>query len=99
MRASQAAKMLLESGATALLSWGIAGGLIPELSPGSLVLPQTIIAADQTIYHVNTTWHERLCRKMKGHLDFHTEPIAESTSVLSALMRRRHYTSEPAPLQ
>ncbi len=82
-RASQAARTLLASGATALLSWGTGGGLVPVLSSGSLVLPQTIIAADQTIYHVNPAWHERVCGRMKGHLDFRTEPVAESASVLA----------------
>ena len=83
-RAYLASKTLLGKGVTALLSWGVAGALIPRVSSGSLVLPQAIIAADQTIYPVNAAWHARLCKELKGHLDFHTEPVAESTSVLAS---------------
>ena len=81
-RASRAAKTLLERGATALVSWGIAGGLVPELSPGSLVLPQTILSTDQTIYTVDAAWRDRFSRKMTGDMVIHAEPVAESTSVL-----------------
>ena len=49
-RACLAAKALLERGVTALLSWGCAGGLDPKLSPGDLVLPKTVIAADQSAF-------------------------------------------------
>jgi adenosylhomocysteine nucleosidase len=72
----------LEKGATALLSWGTAGGLAPELSPGSLILPKTVIASNRSLYHVDATWHNSLCNRLKGHIDFHTDPMAESTVVV-----------------
>jgi adenosylhomocysteine nucleosidase len=72
----------LEEGATALLSWGIAGGLAPKLSPGSLILPKTIISSNQSLYHVDTPWHKSLCNRLKGHVDFHIEPLAESAMVV-----------------
>jgi adenosylhomocysteine nucleosidase len=81
-RAGGAAKNLLEHGATALLSWGSAGGLAPKLFPGSLILPKTVIASDQSRYHVEASWHQRLGNRLKGHVDFHTEPLVESTSVV-----------------
>jgi len=83
-RACLAAQTLLGKGVTALISWGIAGGLIFKHHPGSLVLPKAIIAADQSTYPVNSAWHERLCRQLRGHVGFHTEPVAESTSVLTS---------------
>ena len=83
-RAAMASRTLLEKGATALLSWGSAGGLSRELSPGSLILPKTVIASDQSVYHVETSWHQRLCNRLKGHIDFHTEPLAESATVVCA---------------
>jgi len=45
-------RALLESGATALLSWGSAGGLASRVSTGSLILPKTVIASD----HPFITW-------------------------------------------
>jgi len=82
-RARLAARTLLERGATALVSWGAAGGLAPGLSPGSLILPETIIAADQSAYHVDAAWHERLCGRLKGHVEIHKGPLAESTVVVA----------------
>jgi adenosylhomocysteine nucleosidase len=81
-RAALASQILLGKGATALLSWGSAGGLSRELSPGSLILPKAVIASDQSLYHVETSWHQRLCNRLKGHVDFHTEPLVESTTVV-----------------
>jgi adenosylhomocysteine nucleosidase len=81
-RAAVASKALLEKGATALLSWGSAGGLAPRLSPGSLILPKTVIASDQSLYHVNVAWHNSLCNRLKGYVDFHTDPLVESTAVV-----------------
>ena len=81
-RASLASRTLLEKGATALLSWGSAGGLSPKLSPGSLILPKTIIASNRSVYHAALSWHEDLCNRLKGRVDFHTGPLAESTIVV-----------------
>jgi adenosylhomocysteine nucleosidase len=77
-----ASKWLLEEGATALLSWGSAGGLAPKLFSGNLILPKTIIASDQSLYHVETSWHERLCNRLRGYVDFHIEPLVESTTIV-----------------
>jgi adenosylhomocysteine nucleosidase len=81
-RAGVASRTLLEKGATALLSWGNAGALTSKLSPGSLILPNTVIASDQALYHVDAAWHNRLCSRLEGHVDFHTEPMVESTMVV-----------------
>lgn len=81
-RAGQASRALFGKGATALLSWGSAGGLSPKLFPGSLILPKTIIASNRSVYHVDTSWHESLCNRLKGQVDLHTEPLAESSTVV-----------------
>lgn len=82
-RARLATQTLLENGATALVSWGFAGGLGPGLSPGSLILPETIIAADQSLYYVDPVWHERLSSQLKKYVDFYKGSLAESTAVLA----------------
>ena len=80
-RATMASRSLVEKGATALLSWGSAGGLVPEISPGSLILPKTIIASNRSLYYVDAAWHISLCNRLKGHVDFYTDPMTESTTV------------------
>ena len=82
LRARLAAENLLRKGASALLSWGCAGGLVSNLSPGSLILPKTVIAADQTVFRVDARWHGYLCNRLAGRLDFYTEPLAENSAVL-----------------
>ena len=81
-RATMASRALLEKGAIALLSWGSAGGLSPDLFPGSLILPKTVIASNRSLYHVDATWHRGLCNQLKGCVDFRTDPMAESTTVV-----------------
>jgi adenosylhomocysteine nucleosidase len=81
-RAALASRTLLENGAKALLSWGSAGGLAPKIFPGDLILPKTVIASNKSLYHVEASWHQRLCNRLKGHVDFHTEPLVESTTAV-----------------
>jgi len=94
IRARMAAETLLEKGAASLLCWGSAAGLVPELSPGSLVLPKTIISDNQAVYRTDTTWRHHLLSRLRGHLHVHQEPLAESLKVLrdheekAALSRR-----------
>jgi adenosylhomocysteine nucleosidase len=93
-RARVAAQALLEKGATALVSWGSAGGLMPVLPPGSLILPERILGADQSVYPADPVWHERLCSRLKGYVDPQRGVLAESKQVLAtraekaALLRR-----------
>ncbi len=82
-RAHLAARTLLEKGATSLLSWGSAGGLIEGLSPGSLVLPKNIIAVDRSVYPVDATWRENLCAQLKGKVNLHEGLLAESMTVVT----------------
>jgi adenosylhomocysteine nucleosidase len=89
-RARLAARTLLGKGATALVSWGTAGGLLPGLFPGSLILPESIIAADQSAYYVDPVWHERLYSRMKGHVDIHKRPLAESAVVVASCAEKAH---------
>ena len=82
-RAHLAARTLLEKGATSLLSWGSAGGLIPGLSPGSLVLPKNIIAVDGSVYPVAATWRESLRAQLKEKVNLHEGLLVESITVVT----------------
>ena len=44
-RARSEAARLVAEGAAALVSFGLAGGLAPELRPGDLLLPETVRSA------------------------------------------------------
>lgn len=45
-RAGEAARWLVERGARALLSWGVAGGLSSDLVPGDLLLPERVTSEE-----------------------------------------------------
>jgi adenosylhomocysteine nucleosidase len=61
--AAWAAKELLESGATALISFGLAGGLDPALPPGTLIIPRAVVT-DATTWATDAT----LTRALGGPL-------------------------------
>lgn len=88
-RASRAAQSLLNRGATALLSWGTAGGLVPGLVPGSLVLPKTVMRSDSCLFQVDPSWHERLRSRLEGHMGLRSETLIESPTVLTTSEEKR----------
>jgi hopanoid-associated phosphorylase len=59
-RARAEAARLLAEGATGLVSFGLAGGLAPELRPGDLLLPETIRAPDGRSLPTDSGWRGRL---------------------------------------
>src|SRR6478735_4556037 len=59
-RAQAAAQLLLARGASALLSWGVAVALAPDLKAGRVLLPRAVIAADGTLLPVSSAWHEEI---------------------------------------
>jgi adenosylhomocysteine nucleosidase len=88
-KAREAGKNLLGHGATALLSWGSAGGLIPTLSPGDLVLPGKVIGSDQSCYSTDPTWRGRLYGRLIGSLDLRQGSLAESVTALKSPAEKR----------
>jgi len=88
-RAARAAQSLLSRGVTALLSWGTAGGLVPGLPPGTLVLPRTVMRSESSLFQVDPSWHERLRSRLQGHVDLCTETIIESPTALMTSEEKR----------
>jgi adenosylhomocysteine nucleosidase len=48
--AAEAASRLVREGATALISFGLAGGLDPALRPGMVVVPETVLSGGQAFH-------------------------------------------------
>lgn len=73
-RAEAEARRLAAQGSRVLLSWGVAGGLDPELSPGSVVIPTNVLTQDEeswpaSIYlraAVVAGSHSSRCREDQG---------------------------------
>ena len=60
--AAPAARRLVEAGVSALLSFGLAGGLDPALRAGRVVLPDEVISRDGMRMHTSSEWHRHLSR-------------------------------------
>jgi adenosylhomocysteine nucleosidase len=58
--ASDGARALVNAGAKALASWGMAGGLDPSLPAGTILLPTEILGPDGRIHPCEASWRERL---------------------------------------
>jgi nucleoside phosphorylase len=58
--ATAAASALVDAGARGLMSFGLAGGLDPELRAGSIVLPSAVISRDGERFATSTDWRARL---------------------------------------
>lgn len=59
-RAREGAERLVTQDVCALCSFGLAGGLSPELASGSLLLPKTVILPDGDEIDTDSVWRERL---------------------------------------
>jgi adenosylhomocysteine nucleosidase len=58
--AADAARTLVEHGATALASWGMAGGLDPALAAGTIFLPSAVISRHGASFATTCHWREGL---------------------------------------
>lgn len=81
--ADAAGRKLLEHGAKALASWGFAAALDPELEPGSLILPDRVIAVDSTVFPVHPGWREHLADCLHRDFGTHTGPLLETQNMLT----------------
>jgi hopanoid-associated phosphorylase len=79
--AARAARAAVADGATALVSWGIAGALEPELAPGTVVIP-TRIAAGEKYLPTDAAWSARLAERLQGELTVHRGDLLAAEHVL-----------------
>ena len=63
-----AAGALVDAGATALVSWGLAGGLDPRLQAGTICLPSAVVARDGATFATDVHWREILAAAISQHL-------------------------------
>ncbi len=58
--AASSARALVARGATALVSWGLAGGLDPTLDAGSICVPASVVEDDGVEWPTDPHWRELL---------------------------------------
>lgn len=88
-RAEQTACRLIERGARALVSWGVAAGLDPNLSPGTVILPDAVVCADGSKFGVDLGWRDRLLERVHGRIVTSTLPLYQSGSMITTSGEKR----------
>ncbi len=88
-RARRTALQLLEAGATALVSWGVAAGLDPKLGAGTLLMPERVIGADGTTYQVTASWRAELRGRVPPGIAVHTGSLVEASDLLRSVQQKR----------
>ena len=64
LRATAASQCLVERGARALVSWGIAGGVSPAFRAGRDILLPTSIVGKSREWVVDSAWRKRIARAL-----------------------------------
>jgi hopanoid-associated phosphorylase len=89
-RARGEAARLVAEGAAGLVSFGLAGGLAPELRPGDLLLPQTVRSAGLASWSVDPIWRERAhARLAAGGLEPKPGTLVGSDHVVATASDKR----------
>ncbi|MBF0549193.1 MAG: purine phosphorylase [Deltaproteobacteria bacterium] len=81
--AGSAALAQVSDGVGALLSLGTAAGLHPELAPGGVVLPQTILTCTGATFTTDPDWRDRVQVRLQDQMPVHPGPLIQSPSVLT----------------
>ena len=86
--ARTAAEGLHKGGATALVSFGVAGALDPQLKPGDLILPDSIHHAGK-VWPVTIAWRDRLKNLLPAHSMIVGGALASSLVPLTSEKEKR----------
>jgi len=79
------ARALIEAGATALASWGMAGGLDPALSAGAILLPTEVIGSDGQQINTAAGWRERLSGAVAAHAPVRTGRLLTTSRAVGSV--------------
>jgi adenosylhomocysteine nucleosidase len=74
---------------TALLSWGSAGGLDPEVRPGTLLLPESVLTAEGQRFEVAAAWRAKLHQLMSRQLEVHSGALVQSLHPVTTAQQKR----------
>lgn len=86
-RAYTGARALIDQGATALVSFGIAGGLAPHLTPGALLLAEAILDRHGARWPTDAAWRESLQRETGADA---SGPMLISETAIRSVSEKAH---------
>jgi len=82
-RAESCATGLLQAGCDALLSFGIGGGLSPELSAGQVVVADRVILPDGRAVMTDANWRDRLLAALPPNANIVVGPVIGSETIVT----------------
>ncbi len=88
-RARQEAEAMVASGARFLLSFGLAGGLSPDLKAGDLLVATRVIGPDCASYPASPDWHRRMTAIL-ADLHPRSGTIVGSDAALTGVSDKEH---------
>lgn len=89
-RARAGAERLIAEGAAGLVSFGLAGGLSPDLPAGAILLPETVLAPGGARYAVDNAWRNALWLRLEaGGIRAHGGLLAGSDQLISTPETKR----------
>ncbi len=88
-RAYETASRLAADGATALMSWGVAGGLSPKVSPGDVMVPGTVVDTDGNSYQTGAAWCARLRERLEPGVRVHTDTLVSNRTVVASTQSKK----------
>jgi hopanoid-associated phosphorylase len=86
--AAIAARNLIDAGASALMSFGLAGGLDPLLRAGTIVLPSEVISRDGARVSTSRAWREQLCAAIARQRPVAAGALLTSPQPISAVAEK-----------
>lgn len=87
--ASAAAISLIEQGCDALVSWGCAAALRPELRPGDLLVPEQLLSASGDSMNTDTVWRTRILERLENGPEIYPGSITESSSLVASTYEKK----------
>jgi adenosylhomocysteine nucleosidase len=82
--AAASSRALIQAGAGALVSWGMAGGLDPGLAAGAILLPTEIVSLEGAVVETATSWRKRVAERI-GSRDVITGRLLTSTMAVGSI--------------
>jgi adenosylhomocysteine nucleosidase len=83
--AHDCAAELISKGCDALLSFGIAGGLSPDINVGHIVIPDQVILPNGDGIQTDTEWRQRLLDKLPSSVSVSIDVTAGSDTIAASI--------------
>ncbi len=90
--AAKAAELLINKGASQLISWGCAAALAPAIKSGDLVIADRLIDVNDLEITINEQWFEFAKKTLSADpaIVLHTGCLTESANIISSSYEKQH---------